>query len=142
MRLGVGSYSAAIAYPSGYSKTIPFTVAACRTTNVSLTTVTAVCIHVITAGPAGCTANVTITNNDTGAILGTGTITTVSSGGIPEGAACISIAEVAIGDFNNFGIGFVWTKFSVTSTSGAIGLACYSSAIPAVYDFRAFGAAC
>lgn len=143
MRLGVGAYSAAITFPSGYSTTIGFSVNACGVTTVSLTTVTAVCVSCVTSDPAGCTAGITIVRLDNGAVLGTGSLTTSNLGGLSQGQTCIPITESGIGvDFDHLGVGWSWANFSVSPTSTAVPLACWASESPIAFDFRVYGSPC
>ena len=126
LRLGVGSYSATITYPSGFSHTQAFSVSACTTTNVSVTSSTGV--YISARGQAGCSGSVTITDTTLSTTIGTGTITFDGTG---NAAVCITITETLIGDL--FVIKIVFPKF--TDNGGSAPLACYTSASPYVIDY-------
>ncbi|SIN70567.1 hypothetical protein SAMN05444166_0275 [Singulisphaera sp. GP187] len=136
LRVGHGSYTATITYPSGATRTLAFEVMACSTTNVTVTSITSVCFEARTNAP-GCTGSITVTNDDDGTILGTGSITTTFDGAFYTGQVCVMITEVFFGDINNFGYDVSWPLQSYHSSAV---VACYQSSIPLNAD--SIGAGC
>ncbi|WP_406699222.1 hypothetical protein V5E97_10130 [Singulisphaera sp. Ch08] len=126
LRVGHGSYTATVTYPSGATRTLDFDVIACSTTNVTVTSITSVCFVARTNAP-GCTGNITVTNDDDGMILGTGSITTSFDGLYYTGQTCITINEIFIGNFPTFGYDIDWPKMSYHAIAF---VACYSMSIP------------
>lgn len=127
MRLGVGEYSAEVTFPSGYSAAIPFSVNACMLTNISLTTVTALCVTVSRSQP-GCAGSVTITDAISGKSIGTGLI---SLDGMGNGQVCVAIDETKYGD--SVVITVVWPKYTDHGESSP--LACYTTDIPYALEY-------
>jgi hypothetical protein len=140
MRLGVGSYNYTLTTPGGTSKSGSFVVNPCTTTNVNAgTAITQVCISARTDAPAGCTATLTVKNQGTGAVLGTGSLTTSFTGGIFFGQGCVSITEVISTNLTGFNITWAFTNFSSSSNATA---QCYPSGFPFFANFSGFGAPC
>jgi hypothetical protein len=142
LRLGTGSYTYVLTTPLGSTKSGSFSVTACTTTNVSAGgSVSTFCLRARTDAPSGCTASITLKNQDTGATLGSGSLTTTTvSVGLIQGDLCFSIPEFIQGTITFFTIVVAFTKWSSTVTNQAA--LCYPSTSPLFADFRGFGAPC
>jgi hypothetical protein len=99
-RLGAGSYSALITYPTGYTKTVPFTIIGCGGASVVLFVVGGLWVSICSQGNPSSTWDITVTRDDTGATIGTGSITLNHGSVLPntEGATCIPISDVSGAD--------------------------------------------
>lgn len=129
LKIGVGSYSATITYPSGFTHTQSFSVSACATTNISITSSTGV--YISGTGQAGCSGSITITDTTLSTTIGTGTLTFDGTG---NGSVCVTITETLIG--NLFVVKIVFPKF--TDNGGSAPLACYTTSSPYAVAYVSF----